>query len=421
MLAMIDAYKSGLLTRKFLMRNIFAGIVVGILASPLAIAFAIGSGAQPEQGLYTAIFSSVIIGLFGGTRVQIAGPSGTLVMMLAQVAIRYGLEGLQFVSILAGLFLIVFAIFKLGSFINLIPTNVIHAFSFGMGVSIFVNQFKDFFGLKLIIPSGVPFFYKLILLVENVHTYSINATILSILGVMILFLCAKISKNIPAPLAALSLITILNVSLGLTDVATIKNSYGGIPQTLPIFIKPIFEWNMFRELLWPSFSIAVLSSIETLLSASATDKYTGQRHRSNQELLALGFSNIISAFWGGFAATGTLTRTMTSVKCGANSPIAALSHALMIIAVLFLLAPIANAIPLCALASILYVVAFNMTNLKFLIPYLRQAKRYEVFIFMMTFLATLFLDLSKAIFIGVTLTFMEPYFYKFFKRLKEIF
>lgn len=421
MLAIMDAYKSGLISRKFLMRNIFAGIVVGILASPLAIAFAIASGAQPEQGLYTAIFSSVIIAIFGGTRVQIAGPSGTLVMMLAQVAIRHGLEGLQLVSMLAGFFLIIFAAFRLGSFINLIPTNVIHAFSFGMGVSIFVNQFKDFFGLKLSIPSSVPFFNKLILIFQNIHTYSINATILSILGVMILVLCARISKNIPAPLAALSVITILNMTLGLRDVATIKNAYGGIPQMLPIFISPSFESEMFRQLIWPSFSIAVLSSIETLLSASATDKYTGQRHRSNQELFALGLSNIISSFWGGFAATGTLTRTMTSVKCGANSPIAALAHALMIIAVLFILAPMANAIPLCALASILYVVAFNMTNLKFLIAYLNQAKRYQVFIFMATFLATLFLDLSKAIFIGVALTFIEPYIYKFFKRLKEIF
>jgi SulP family sulfate permease len=395
MLAVIHAYRAGLFHTRFFIRNLFAGIVVGVLAAPLAIAFAIASGAQPEQGLYTAIITSLSVAIFGGTHVQIAGPTSALVMILSTVTQTHGVVAMQMVTLMAGVMLILMGLFKLGDIVRGIPTTVVHGFSFGIGISIFVNQFKEFFGLTLSLPPTTPFLQKIYFLMVGLPDFSLNTTLLSLLGVALIGLSGRISSKIPAPLAALSLITLLNLFFKFDDVNTIYSAYGGIPQHAPMLMVPIVSWKVFFHLIPTACSIALLSSIETLLSAAATDKFTGDQHRPNQELIGLGVGNIISPFFGGFASTGTLSRTMTSLRYGANSPLAAIIHALFLMSVLFFLAPAANKIPLCSLAAILYVVAFNMTNLSFLWAYLKRVPKYDVFVFIMTFLLTVFFDLSS--------------------------
>jgi SulP family sulfate permease len=419
MLAIVHAYRAGLFHKKFFFRNMVAGVIVGVLTAPLAIAFAIASGAQPEQGLYTAIIASLSVALFGGTTVQIAGPTGALVMMLSSVVQYYGAVALPIVTILSGLILIVMGVLKLGDCVRLIPTTVVHGFSFGIGISILVNQFKEFFGLSVFIPATSSFFTKVSLLIIGLPDFSINTTLLSLLGIGLIILSGRISNQIPAPLTTLFSISILNYFLKFQDVATIESSFGAIPQHLPILQIPFVSWSLLFHLIGPACSIALLSSIETLLSASATDKFTGDQHRPNQELIGLGLGNMISPFFGGFVATGTLTRTMTSLRYGANSPLAAIVHAIILISVLFVLAPAVNEIPLCSLAAILYVVAFKMINIRFLIGYLKRLHSYDVFIFIVTFFLTVFFDLSTAIIFGVMLSSAGPYVALLFFSLKR--
>ncbi len=387
------------------MPNIIAGLIVGIVALPLAMAFAIASGVKPEQGIYTAIVAGLVVGLFGGSRVQIAGPTGAFIVILASITAKYGIAGLQIATLLAGIILLFLGFIKLGSVIKFIPDPVIVGFTSGIGVIIIINEWKDFFGLPLQIPLNAHFHHKLSELIKVFPQLNIETTALAILSLLLVLITPKILKRIPGPLVALVVATILQ-SIFDFNVATLGSTFGGITQQLPEFQLPNFDFNQILNLIAPAFTIALLGAIESLLSATAADGMSGTRHDSNQELIGQGFANILAPLFGGFAATGAIARTATNIRNGGNSPIAAIVHSLLLILILVLLAPLALNVPLCALAAILFVVAYNMSDLPRFIHMLKHAPQYDIIVLITTFLLTIFTDLVIAVNVGVILAML---------------
>lgn len=406
MIALIEAYQAGLLKARYWYTNLIAGIIVGIVALPLAMAFAIASGVKPEQGLYTAIIASVVVGLFGGSRVQIAGPTGAFVVILASITAQYGVSGLQVATFLAGLILVFMGMIKLGSVIKFIPDPVITGFTSGIGIIIFVSQLKDFFGLPIALPATTSFYHKMCTILQALPDLNIPTTGLAILSLFLVLITPKISKRIPGPLVAMVVITIVQVIFEFKHVATIGNTFGGIPEHLPMFQVPSFSMNQLVDLIGPAFTIALLAAIESLLSATAADGMAGTRHHSNQELIGQGFANIIAPFWGGFASTGAIARTATSVRNGGNSPIASIVHAMVLLLVILFLAPWASYIPLSALSAILFVVAYNMSDFPYFISTIKRAPWYDVLVLGTAFLLTIFIDLVVAVNVGVILAML---------------
>ena len=400
MIALLEAKAAGLWSRSQIRNNVLAGLVVGIVALPLAMAFAIASGARPEQGLYTAIVAALLTSIFGGTRVQISGPTGAFVAVLSIITAQHGIAGLQIATLMAGVILLVFGFARLGAVIKYIPNPVIAGFTAGIAVIIFVGQWKDFFGLSPA-PAGLHFHAKLWSLIEALPTISPATTGLALLALAILTLGPRYLKRIPAPLIALLVVTVLQAVFRFKGVATIGSAFGGIPRTLPALSLPSLDPAQVLSLVGPAFTIALLGAIESLLSAVVADGMAGTRHDSNQELIGQGIANIVAPLFGGFAATGALARTATNIRNGATSPLAGMVHSVFLVLVILLLAPLASAIPLCCLSAILFVVAWNMSEVRHVLRVLRGAPKVDVGILLLTFFLTVFVDLVVAVNVGV--------------------
>lgn len=409
MIAILEAKKAGLLTKQHLAGNVLSGIIVGIVALPLAMAFAIASGAKPEHGLYTAIVAGTLTSLFGGSRLQIAGPTGAFIVILAGITSKYGITGLQVATLMAGFMLIAMGAARLGGVIKYIPDPVIVGFTSGIAVIIFVGQWKDFFGLTLS-GSGEHFHEKLIFLIKDFPTFQWGTTLLAVSTLLVLLVSPRVLKRIPAPFVALVFASALQAYFGFDGVATIGSAFGGIPQRLPEFAVPSFTISDLLHLIGPAFTIAMLGAIESLLSAVVADGMAGTKHNSNQELMGQGIANVFSPLFGGFASTGAIARTATNIRNGATSPVSGLVHAATLILVIVVLAPLASSIPLCALAAILFVVAYNMSEAHHFIHLLRAAPKADIAVLLITFFLTVFSDLVIAVNIGVvmaTLLFMK--------------
>jgi SulP family sulfate permease len=402
MIAMLQARADGLWARAHVRNNILAGLVVGVVALPLAMAFAIASGARPEQGLYTAIVAATLTSLFGGTRVQISGPTGAFIAVLSIITAQHGIAGLQIATLMAGVIMMVFGFARLGAVIKYIPTPVIVGFTAGIAVIIFVGQWKDFLGLAPM-PSGVRFHEKLWSLLQALPSINLPTTGLGLLSLAILLLGPRYLKRIPAPLIALLIVTVVQSAFHFKGVATIGSAFGGIPRTLPAFALPSLDFARVLSLVGPAFTIALLGAIESLLSAVVADGMAGTRHDSNQELIGQGIANLVAPLFGGFAATGAIARTATNIRNGATGPLAGLVHSGFLILVILLLAPLASAIPLCCLSAVLFVVAWNMSELPHVVRLLRGAPKVDVGILLLTFFLTVFVDLVVAVNVGVIL------------------
>jgi SulP family sulfate permease len=402
MIAILESYRAGLLDRAHFARNLVAGVIVGVVALPLAMAFAIASGARPEQGLYTAIVAGLCTTLFGGTRVQISGPTGAFIAVLAIITAQHGIAGLQLATLMAGVILLGLGVARLGSVIKYIPDPVIVGFTSGIGVIIFVGQWKDFFGLRPA-ASGVHFHEKLAVLLRALPTLHPATTALGFIALLTLILGTRYFKRVPAPLVAMLLVTALQWIFDFGGVATLGTAFGGIPRQLPHLQFPAFDFTTLVQLIGPAFTIALLGAIESLLSATVADGMANTRHDPNQELIGQGIANIAAPLFGGFAATGAIARTATNIRNGANSPIAGLVHCAFLLLVILLLAPFAAHVPLTALAAILFYVAWNMSDVHRFAHLMQTAPRADVGILLLTFLLTVFSDLVVAVNVGVVL------------------
>lgn len=407
MIALREAYRAGLFRREHLLANIVSGAIVGVVALPLAMAFAIASGVAPEQGLYTAIVAGLAVSVFGGSRVQIAGPTGAFIVILAAITAKYGVSGLQVATLMAGVILVLLGLTKLGGIIKYIPDPVIVGFTAGIGVIIFVGQWSYFFGIEAASGRFHEKLFKLIAALPDLHPAT---TLLALLSLALVLLTPRLVKRVPGPLVALVVATVLQAMFSFDGVATIGSAFGGIPQGLPAPQWPTLSFGRMLELIGPAFTIAMLGSIESLLSAVVADGMAGTRHDSNQELIGQGLANIIAPFFGGFAATGAIARTATNIRNGGNSPLAGIVHALTLVLIILLLAPLAENVPLASLAAILFVVAYNMSDVRHFARMLTRAPRPDVVILLVTFLLTVFADLVIAVNVGVilaTLHFMR--------------
>jgi len=401
MIACIEAYKAGLINRNVWIPNLISGFVVGIVALPLAMAFAIASGLRPEQGLYTAIVAGIVGALFGGSRVQISGPTGAFIVILSNITAQYGVTGLQIATLMAGCILLLMGLAKLGNIIKFIPDSVVVGFTSGIGVIIFVNEWKDFFGLQVSTANIHHFHDKLLLLIKSFPSLHLPTLALSCLALILLIIVPKFLKRIPAVLVAMVTVTLIQYFFQFEGISTIGTLFGGIPQHLPKFELLPFNLDESLNLMGPAFTIALLGAIESLLSAVVADGLSGTRHNANQELIGQGLANIISPLFGGFATTGAIARTATNIRSGGNSPLSSFFHSITLILIILVLAPLASYIPLCALAAILFMVAYNMSEIPHVIYILRHAPKSDVIVLLTTFLLTVFTDLVVAVNVGV--------------------
>jgi SulP family sulfate permease len=402
MIAILESYRAGLLVRANLSRNLIAGVVVGVVALPLAMAFAIASGARPEQGIYTAIVAGLCTSLFGGTRLQISGPTGAFIAVLAIITAQHGIAGLQIATLMAGIILLVMGLSKLGSVIKYIPDPVIVGFTSGIGIIIFVGEWKDFFGLHPA-STGLHFHQRLGALIEALPGLHPATTMLGGIALLILIFGTRVLRRVPSPLVAMVVVTLLQWQFNFADVATLGSAFGGIPMSLPPLHLPMIDFASIVQLIGPAFTIALLGAIESLLSATVADGMAGTRHDPNQELIGQGIANMVSPFFGGFAATGAIARTATNIRNGANSPVAGIVHCVFLLLVILLLAPLAAHIPLTALAAILFYVAWNMSDVPRFVHVIRTSPRPDVVILVLTFTLTVITDLVVAVNVGVVL------------------
>jgi SulP family sulfate permease len=399
-------------TREALTRDIIAGLVVGIVALPLALAFAIASGVPPERGLYTAIIAGFLISALGGSRVQIGGPTGAFVVIVYGIVTKYGYDGLVLCTIIAGIILIVMGLTRMGALIKFIPYPVITGFTSGIAVIIFSSQVKDFLGLKM---GAVPPDF-----VEKWTAYAghIGSATWTTVGVaagtlIVLIVWPKISRMVPAPFVAMILAT-LAVQLFALPVETIGSRFGAVPSSLPAPHLPNIPWNNMRELIPPSITIALLAAIESLLSAVVADGMIGTRHKSNMELVAQGVANIVSPIFGGIPATGAIARTATNIRSGGRTPLAGIVHALTLMLILVFAGQWAAKVPLASLAAILVVVAYHMSEWRSFAGLLRAPKS-DIFVLIVTFALTVFVDLSVAVQVGVVASSLL-----FMRRMAEV-
>ncbi|HAI12241.1 MAG TPA: sodium-independent anion transporter [Phycisphaerales bacterium] len=390
----------------------FAGLTVGVVALPLAMAFAIASGVGPERGLYTAIVAGFLISLLGGSRVQIGGPTGAFIVLVAAIVAEHGYDGLVICTLMAGVMLIIMGFAKMGALIKFIPFPVTTGFTTGIAVVIFSTQIKDFFGLNM---EHVPSEFLAKWSAYFHHFQSINpaTTGIGILTIVTIVVTRKYFPKIPAMLMGMIVATAIASLLHL-DVQTIGSRFGDLPSTLPKPDMSMFDLSRIRDLMSPAFTVAMLAAIESLLSATVADGMTGGRHRSNTELIAQGIANIGSAIFGGIPATGAIARTATNIKAGGKTPVAGIIHALTLMLLLLFLAPLAKLIPLSCLAGILIVVSYNMSELDHFLD-IFKAPRSDVVVLLATFLLTVLVDLTVAVQIGLVLAAVL-----FIKRMTEI-
>ena len=394
-------------------QDLFAGLTVGVVALPLAMAFSIACGFSPARGIYTAVIAGFLISLFGGSRVQIGGPTGAFIVIIASIYGKFGDAGLLTATLLAGAILILFGIFKMGALIKFIPFPVTTGFTSGIAVVIFATQLNDLFGLGLNdIPAG--FIDKLKVIFGNIGNTDLATFGTGIFTIIVICLVRRFLPKWPAMLVGMLAATAMAQILKL-DIATIGSKFGELPRTLPTPGLDILPVSRFPEVLMPAFTIALLAGIESLLSATVADGMTGgSRHRPNTELIAQGLGNIGSVLFGGIPATGAIARTATNIKSGARTPVAGMIHAVVLMLILLLLAPQAKLIPLAALAGIMAVVCFNMSEYHTFIRMFKGPKS-DWAVMLTTFLLTVFIDLVVAVEVGVVLAALL-----FIRRMSDI-
>jgi sulfate permease, SulP family len=399
-------------TRAQFTADLTAGVIVGIVALPLAIAFAIASGVTPDRGLYTAIIAGFLISTLGGSRVQIGGPTGAFVVIVYGIVQKFGVDGLIVATLMAGVFLVILGAVKLGSVIKFIPHPVVIGFTSGIAVIIFSSQVKDFLGLRM---GSVPadFLEKWAAFAEHVRSVNPYAVAVSALAVAVIVVWPRINRRIPGPFVAL-LVTTAVVQLFHLPVETIGSRFGGISASLPSLTLPHPTVAQLKLLIGPAFTIALLGAVESLLSAVVADGMIGGRHRSNMELVGQGIANIVTPLFGGIPATGAIARTATNVKNGGRTPIAGMVHALTLLLIVLFFGRWAALIPLAALAAILVVVAYHMSEWRAFRAEL-TAPRSDVIVLVITFSLTVLVDLTVAIEVGMLMAA-----FLFMKRMSEV-
>jgi sulfate permease, SulP family len=381
-------------TGKKFAADLAAGITVGLVALPLSMAFAIASGAPPEAGLYTAVVAGFAISALGGSRTQIGGPTGAFVVIIAGILARYGFNGLLLCTIMAGCLLILLGATGLGAAVKFIPRPVIVGFTNGIALLIASTQIKDFFGLRT---GAVPgdFLGRMRVVLGHAGTVSLTTTLLSCASLLLIVLTIRFLPRVPGYIVALFTATLVVYFLHL-PVETIGSRFGGIPSGFPRFHVPVFDYATARTLISPAITVAMLGAIESLMSAVVADRMSGDQHNPNVELMAQGVANILSPLFGGLPATGAIARTATSIRCGAQTPVAGIVHALTVLAVLLFAAPLARFIPLAALAAILAVVCYKMGEWHE-IPQILRLSKLEIGVWLTTLLLTIFADLTVAV------------------------
>ncbi|HLT07979.1 MAG TPA: sulfate permease [Cyclobacteriaceae bacterium] len=400
------------ISKKQFSQDVLAGVIVGVVALPLAIAFAIASGVSPEKGLITAVVAGFIISAFGGSRVQIGGPTGAFIVIVYAVVQEHGVGGLTIATFMAGFIIMAMGFAKLGNYLKFIPYPLIVGFTSGIALIIFSSQIKDFFGLPI---GNVPadFVEKWILYGQNFDRINWSAFAIGATTVVVALSFSKISKKIPGSIVAIVLSTCAVYWFEL-PVATIESSFGDIPNKLSLPVMPEINLETIQALIQPAIAIALLGSIESLLSAVVADGMIGGRHRSNMELVAQGAANVVSGLFGGIPATGAIARTATNIKNGGRTPIAGMVHALVLLLIMLVLAPIAKLIPLACLAGVLVVVSWHMGEWHLFFSMMKSNKM-DVIVLLTTFFLTVFFDLVLAIQVGMILAS-----FIFMKRMSEV-
>jgi SulP family sulfate permease len=384
---------------KFLL-DLVAGVTVGLVALPLAMAFAIASGLTPQAGIYCAIVTGFLISALGGSKTQIGGPTGAFVVVVAGIVAVHGVDGLFMCTVMAGLLLVIMGVTGLGTAVKFIPRPVVIGFTNGIAVLIASTQVKDFFGLHLDKVPGV-FWLRMEELARSFHTLSFEATALAVFTLLTLIICRSLSARIPGPIVALLLATSAVYFFKL-PVETIGTKFGGIPGGLPHLQIPKFHSDLIHGLLGPAFTVAMLGAIESLMSAVVSDRMSNDRHNPNVELVAQGVANVFSPMFGGLPATGAIARTATNIRSGGQSPIAGIIHALTLLCILLFAAPLVSYVPMAALAGILMMVAYNMGEW-LEIPQLLKLTKTDISIWLVTFALTVFADLTVAVEAGMIL------------------
>ena len=384
---------------KFLL-DLIAGVTVGLVALPLAMAFAIASGLTPQAGIYCAIVTGFLISALGGSKTQIGGPTGAFVVVVAGIVAAHGIDGLFMCTVMAGVLLIIMGITGFGTAVKFIPRPVVIGFTNGIAVLIASTQVKDFFGLHLDKVPGV-FWQRMEALAKSFPTISFEATALAVFTLLTLIICRSLSPRIPGPIVALLLATVAVYFFKL-PVETIGTKFGGIPGGLPHLQIPKFRSDLIHGLLGPAFTVAMLGAIESLMSAVVSDRMSNDRHNPNVELIGQGVANVFSPMFGGLPATGAIARTATNIRSGAQTPVAGMVHALTLLCILLFAAPLVSYVPMAALAGILMVVAYNMGEWRE-IPQLLKLTKTDISIWLVTFALTVFADLTVAVEAGMIL------------------
>ncbi|NTU45588.1 MAG: sulfate permease [Chlorobiaceae bacterium] len=400
------------LTPERIGKDVISGVLVGIVALPLAIAFAIASGVSPEKGLISAVIGGFLVSFLGGSRVQIGGPTGAFIVILFGIVQEYGLNGLLLATMMAGVILMIMGFAQFGSLIKFIPYPVIVGFTSGIAVIIFSSQVKEFLGLSI---DTVPpdFIGKWSAFALNIETIDLPSLLIGLLALFIIMFWPKLSHKIPGSLVALVVTTVIVQQFHL-GVATIESRFGEIPSMIPSPVLPIFDFATIRKLLMPATTIALLGAIEALLSAVVADGMIGGKHKSNMELIAQGVANIITPLFGGLPVTGAIARTATNVKNGGRTPLSGIVHAVTLLLIMVLFGKWAKLIPMPALAAILIIVAWNMSEIKVFRQLLKSPKS-DVSVLLTTFGLTVVFDLTVAIEIGMLLSVIL-----FMQRMAEL-
>jgi SulP family sulfate permease len=382
------------------LHDLIAGVTVGLVALPLAMAFAIASGLTPQAGIYCAVVTGFLISALGGSKTQIGGPTGAFVVVIAGIVALHGVDGLFMCTMMAGVLLMILGLTGMGTAVKFIPRPVVIGFTNGIAVLIASTQLKDFFGLTI---SKVPgeFWQRMEAVAANFHTLSYEATVLGVATLATLLLCRVLSNRIPGPIVAMIAGTVAVFTFKL-PVETIGTRFGGIPSGLPHFAIPHFRADLIHGLLGPAFTVAMLGAIESLMSAVVADRMSNDHHNPNVELMAQGVANFVSPMFGGLPATGAIARTATNIRAGAQTPVAGMIHALTLVCVLVFAAPLTSFIPMASLAAILLVVAYNMGEWRE-IPQLLKLTKTDISIWLVTFALTVFADLTVAVEAGMIL------------------
>jgi len=380
--------------------DLAAGVTVGLVALPLAMAFAIASGLSPQAGLYCAVVTGFIVSVFGGSRTQIAGPTGAFVVVVAGIVQKHGVDGLFMCTMMAGVILLAMGASGMGAAVRFIPRPVVVGFTNGIAVLIASTQVRDFLGLRI---SSVPgeFYGRLVVLLGSLDTITWTAAIVGLSALALILATNRYLPRVPGSILALTVMTIVARVLNL-HIETIGTRFGGIPSGLPHVAMPAFHVALIPGLIVPAMTVAMLGAIESLMSAMVADKLSGDRHNSNIELIAQGMANIVSPLVGGLPATGAIARTATNIRSGARTPVAGMVHALTLLTILLVAAPLAASIPLSVLAAILFVVSYNMGDWSE-VPELLRLTKTDIAVWIATFALTVFADLTVAVEVGMVL------------------